>query len=440
MILLAFCESCTWEILPMLIGAWFLGWLFWYLFHKPKYQNKINNLTSNIGALQTAAHTASLSTSAPSEDFLRLSDELKSAQNLNQDFNTQLRNLRSELENNQHITAKTQSKIDHLNNLISSSKQNNLSLKTDVDQLRAELDKIKKQNIDLQQLLLNSESEKKELKETLDNQAASKANIELAEVVELTEDNNDNGLGIDYEEAVRNQFVEMAEPNKKEKKNKIIDAFEKKEDPNARIEITQTQPSYNKWLDFRDLKIVEGVGPKIESLLKEAGIRNWEDLSNTEPSTIQNILNEAGPRYRIHDPKSWPLQARLAFKNDWIVLINLQKEMGGGKVGSKDKSSRSKVEKLVMKAKGIKAYAPDDLKIIEGVGPKIEGLLKADGIKDWKDLAAAKPERIKAVLTAAGDRYRLADPATWPRQASLAARGNWEELKAYQDRLKGGIE
>jgi hypothetical protein len=29
-------------------------------------------------------------------------------------------------------------------------------------------------------------------------------------------------------------------------------------------------------------------------------------------------------------------------------------------------------------------------------------------------------------------------PATWPKQAEMAAAGKWDELKAWQDELDGG--
>lgn len=424
MILLAFCENCTWEILPMLIGAWLLGWLFWYFFHKPKYQNKIDNLTSNIAAIQTAAHAASLVDQEPNLDLQRLSDELKSSRNLNQDFNAQLKSLRSELENRQSESSVYQDKLDHLTELLNVSKQNNLNSQNNIEQLNKELTALKKRNLDLQQLLLNCEKEKEALHEKIAIQTKSLV------------DDSEKEANSDYEKLVSSQYLDITSTDTDDE---IEDVFVEEDTVVVKGD-GRAQPSYAQWLDSTNLKIVEGVGPKIESLMKNAGINNWEQLSNTEPSTIQNILNEAGPRYRVHDPKSWPLQARLAFKNDWIVLVNLQKEMGGGKSGTKDKNSPSKVEKLVMKAKGIKAYAPDDLKIVEGVGPKIEGLLKADGINNWSDLATTEPQVIRAILTKAGDRYRLADPTTWPKQASLAAKGNWEELKDYQDRLKGGIE
>ena len=80
----------------------------------------------------------------------------------------------------------------------------------------------------------------------------------------------------------------------------------------------------------------------------------------------------------------------------------------------------------------------DDLKIIEGVGPKIEGLLKDANLKTWWAVGNSEVDTIKKILEDAGPRYRLADPTTWPQQASYAAKGEWQKLKEYQDRLDGG--
>ncbi len=80
----------------------------------------------------------------------------------------------------------------------------------------------------------------------------------------------------------------------------------------------------------------------------------------------------------------------------------------------------------------------DDLKIVEGVGPKIEQLLKEGGINTWAELAAAEVDRLKEILDAAGPRYQIHNPATWPAQAKFAAEGKFEELKEYQEMLLGG--
>jgi predicted flap endonuclease-1-like 5' DNA nuclease len=79
---------------------------------------------------------------------------------------------------------------------------------------------------------------------------------------------------------------------------------------------------------------------------------------------------------------------------------------------------------------------PDDLKLIEGIGPKISSLLNAAGIFTFAQLANTPVADLQAVLDKAG--LRLGDPATWPEQAALAAKGDLVGLQALQDSLKGG--
>jgi predicted flap endonuclease-1-like 5' DNA nuclease len=79
---------------------------------------------------------------------------------------------------------------------------------------------------------------------------------------------------------------------------------------------------------------------------------------------------------------------------------------------------------------------PDDLKRIEGIGPKISGLFQEAGIITFAQLADTEVSRLKQIVLDAG--IRIADPTTWPEQARLAAAGEWDELEVLQDRLKGG--
>jgi hypothetical protein len=81
--------------------------------------------------------------------------------------------------------------------------------------------------------------------------------------------------------------------------------------------------------------------------------------------------------------------------------------------------------------------APDDLKLVEGIGPKIAGILQAAGVTTFAQLAATDVSRLKQILADA-DFMAPANPGTWPEQAGLAAAGKWDELEALQDELKGG--
>jgi predicted flap endonuclease-1-like 5' DNA nuclease len=78
----------------------------------------------------------------------------------------------------------------------------------------------------------------------------------------------------------------------------------------------------------------------------------------------------------------------------------------------------------------------DDLKIVEGIGPKISSVFQAAGIRTLAQLAEAQVDDLKNILAEAD--IRLGDPTTWPEQAGLAAKGKWDELSALQDSLKGG--
>ena len=82
-----------------------------------------------------------------------------------------------------------------------------------------------------------------------------------------------------------------------------------------------------------------------------------------------------------------------------------------------------------------KTAKADDLKKIEGIGPKIAETLVAAGIVSFADLAKAKPAAISEIIADVRGNHV---PETWPAQAQMAADGKWDELKAWQDELDGG--
>lgn len=82
----------------------------------------------------------------------------------------------------------------------------------------------------------------------------------------------------------------------------------------------------------------------------------------------------------------------------------------------------------------------DDLKLIEGIGPKIERLLNAAGIKNFAQLSAASAASLRAILDKAGPAFQIHDPGTWPAQSKLAHEGKWAELEKWQEELEGGVE
>lgn len=98
----------------------------------------------------------------------------------------------------------------------------------------------------------------------------------------------------------------------------------------------------------------------------------------------------------------------------------------------------AKAKAPAKKAAPKKSNRKDDLKKIEGIGPKIEQIFNKAGLKSFDDVAGSTPTKLKKILSEAGSRYKMHDPKTWPRQAKLASSGNWKRLKTLQDSLKGG--
>ncbi len=81
----------------------------------------------------------------------------------------------------------------------------------------------------------------------------------------------------------------------------------------------------------------------------------------------------------------------------------------------------------------------DDLTKVEGIGPKIKDLLNNDGIWSFNQLSFSPTSRLQRILDDAGPAYTVHNPRTWSPQARLADEGHWEDLKIWQDHLKGGL-
>ena len=80
-----------------------------------------------------------------------------------------------------------------------------------------------------------------------------------------------------------------------------------------------------------DLTIVEGIGPKIKELFHKNNVNTWKGLSECSVEKCQSILATGGDRYKIHTPRTWPEQAKLAYEGKWEALLKWQDELDGGK-------------------------------------------------------------------------------------------------------------
>ncbi|QXP51550.1 30S ribosomal protein S2 [Cellulophaga sp. HaHa_2_95] len=160
--------------------------------------------------------------------------------------------------------------------------------------------------------------------------------------------------------------------------------------------------------------------------------------TNSDPRLLDYIIPS-------NDDASKSIEAILTHVTEAIAegLSERKSEKQSGKEGEEAKVA-PKAKKAAEPATEVKAEAKteavDDLTKVEGIGPKINEIFQTAGINTFSDLAGKTEEELNVVLTAAGSKFASKNPASWPKQAKMAAEGKWDELKEWQDNVKGGIE
>jgi predicted flap endonuclease-1-like 5' DNA nuclease len=141
------------------------------------------------------------------------------------------------------------------------------------------------------------------------------------------------GLIIGYYWGKRIHLQRVALENEiEELKNKLITCKREKEKLLPAFDSVAAEQTFMKKIPQNDLTIVEGIGDKIETMLKKRGIGTWVDLAFTSDEDIKNILlDDGGPSFAVHDPKTWPTQALLAYQGRWGQLKQYQELLLGGK-------------------------------------------------------------------------------------------------------------
>jgi predicted flap endonuclease-1-like 5' DNA nuclease len=125
-------------------------------------------------------------------------------------------------------------------------------------------------------------------------------------------------------------------------------------------------------------------------------------------------------------------------------IAELEAELANAKLASKNIQSFAAPLIVFDEALAATIYGKkikeNDLKIVEGIGPKIEDLYHQVGIKTWLALSETSIEKSQAILDGGGENFAMHNPGTWSKQAKLAYEGKWQELKDWQDDLNGGKE
>ncbi len=183
-----------------------------------------------------------------------------------------------------------------------------------------------------------------------------------------------------------------------------------------------------------DLKLIEGIGPKIEGILRSKGINSFKQLSEADSLSLKKYITDADSRFEKNETESWPHQAAMAEKGQWEELNIYQEFMHSDSEPDKQ-GHNAKVQSLKDEDVSPEDSDQDDLKKIEGIGPKIENLLNKSGIYTFSQLKNSNRDRLKSILMTAGSQFRMHEPESWPHQAELAHNNEWDKLKTFQDNL-----
>lgn len=97
------------------------------------------------------------------------------------------------------------------------------------------------------------------------------------------------------------------------------------------------------------------------------------------------------------------------------------------------------IDGAAARAAGFVVGGIDNLEVIEGIGPVIANLLRNNGVTSFATLSSMSQPAIREILDSAGLRFQIANPATWPEQAALAAANRWADLRRLQDELEAGV-
>jgi len=174
-----------------------------------------------------------------------------------------------------------------------------------------------------------------------------------------------------------------------------------------------------------DLTAIEGVEPTTVLALKAAGVDSFARLAATSEPDLRKILTDA----QVTPPENvntWAMQASFAATGDWRGLMAYVEK-------SAPRPEIAPVPEPVVEAAAAPEAAGDDLTQLAGIGPKSAGALAAAGITTYAALAEANEPQLRHALHEA-DIVPPATVATWPMQATFAAKGDWQGLLKYNQK------
>lgn len=166
----------------------------------------------------------------------------------------------------------------------------------------------------------------------------------------------------------------------------------------------------------------------VEHLTEKATPTANEWLHKAKDS-VEHLKEKAAPVSSEWLHKAKEISSGLSSKGSSLGSETLVK--GRSTLASLATSAKELTEKLASNL----SIKHDDLQKLTGIGPTFASVLHRAGIHTYQQLAETSPQKLQALLIVEDEQFSKHDTSSWPKQAALAAQGEWEQLKAYQDSL-----
>ena len=139
-------------------------------------------------------------------------------------------------------------------------------------------------------------------------------------------------------EEVKAEEPAKEEPTKEESKAEEVKEEVKAEEPKTEeVKVEAAAPVAAAAIaatdsgEADDFTKIEGIGPAIAKVLNGASITTYAGLAASEAAKLKEVLAGAEGNFAMHDPTTWPQQAKMASEGDWDGLKKWQDELDGGK-------------------------------------------------------------------------------------------------------------
>ena len=191
--------------------------------------------------------------------------------------------------------------------------------------------------------------------------------------------------------------------------------------------------------------VAEGLA---ERKSEKQGEKEGKEEAPAEASATKEKVKakEAAPKKLQPTPSNVETEAPAVIANSPEIEIDVKATKKAvakeAKQEAKEEAPKKEAKKEAAPKKATKAKASkgDDLTKIEGVGPKAAEALTNAGLETFAKVSKSKADKMKDILTEASSRLAHLDTNSWAKQAKMAADEKWDELKAWQDNAKGGVE